>query len=389
MNPRFSIIPAGAVTDARLEPRDLQVLCLLGRHIDDYGWCCRSQVKMAAELNCGRATVQRALGRLVDTGYVEHRPKKRASGADAAHDYRVIIDPPAAPARAAEIATEGVPTDGQGVPIDGQGVPTHERAPMLTPPAERIERESAGARGESVGEEPIADRAQGGKSAKGRTIVTFRGIWPTSHIDDRAKTEAAWQALTPEERDLAIDHARGFLAEFERHGRGRKPAGWTYLGQKPWEIAAERAAAEAAKPAAPAQIMVAAYSRLWWWQFWQKVDAGEKTGLMVQFAQAGTGWSMAAEDAPGEADLDRLWRQHRDADGAKAWRREMHKRGVYVPVPAVAEFVWTPAEWPEESLSPQHGNTRVGGLAGEAEPGGDAARSGDDSISDMAEEQIA
>lgn len=33
-DPRFSIIPGWIVTDPRLKGRDLQVLCLLGRHID-------------------------------------------------------------------------------------------------------------------------------------------------------------------------------------------------------------------------------------------------------------------------------------------------------------------------------------------------------------------
>lgn len=41
---RFSIIPAGAVLDRRLEPRDLQVLCIFGKHTDKKGWCRRSQV---------------------------------------------------------------------------------------------------------------------------------------------------------------------------------------------------------------------------------------------------------------------------------------------------------------------------------------------------------
>ena len=73
MNPRLSIIPAGAVTDRSLEPRDLQVLCLLGRHTDKAGWCVRSQVKMASEIDCGRSSVQRSLERLYEAGWVEKR----------------------------------------------------------------------------------------------------------------------------------------------------------------------------------------------------------------------------------------------------------------------------------------------------------------------------
>ncbi|TIW44617.1 MAG: MarR family transcriptional regulator, partial [Mesorhizobium sp.] len=92
--PRISIIPADAVTDSSLEGRDLQVLALLGRHTDNRGWCCRSQVKMAKELGCGRATVQRSITRLVSAGYLQLRVKVRDSGADAAHEYRVVLDRP-------------------------------------------------------------------------------------------------------------------------------------------------------------------------------------------------------------------------------------------------------------------------------------------------------
>lgn len=141
-DPRLSIIPAGAVTDARLEPRDLQVLCLLGRHTDNKGWCSRSQVKMARELSCGRATVQRALERLEEAGWIEHRPEVRPDGGDRAHFYRVILDvaepiklPDESPAETPAESEGGVPIGGQGVPaLDGQGVPTHERAPIRTTP---------------------------------------------------------------------------------------------------------------------------------------------------------------------------------------------------------------------------------------------------------------
>jgi DNA-binding MarR family transcriptional regulator len=69
-HPRLSIIPAGAVTDRSLEPRDLQVLCLLGRHTDKAGWCSRSQVKMAREIDCSRGSLQNSLERLVEAGWV-------------------------------------------------------------------------------------------------------------------------------------------------------------------------------------------------------------------------------------------------------------------------------------------------------------------------------
>ena len=99
-NYRYSLIPAAAVTDPNVAARDLQVLCLLGRHTKQNGWCKRSQVKMAAELSCGRATVQRALENLASAGYVQKRlngrgnaeanPKKQPF---ASYSYRVSLDP--------------------------------------------------------------------------------------------------------------------------------------------------------------------------------------------------------------------------------------------------------------------------------------------------------
>jgi hypothetical protein len=97
--PRLSIIPAGAVTDRSLEGRDLQVLCLLGRHIDKGGWCVRSQVRMARELGCGRSSVQRSLDRLYTAGWVERRQRGEIleDGEDpgrpsVSHAYRVRLD---------------------------------------------------------------------------------------------------------------------------------------------------------------------------------------------------------------------------------------------------------------------------------------------------------
>lgn len=92
-HPRLSIIPARAATDRRLKPRDLQVLCVLGRHTDELGWCRRSQVKMAAEMDCARATVFDAINRLINAGYLERHEQESDSGRDSAHVYRVILDP--------------------------------------------------------------------------------------------------------------------------------------------------------------------------------------------------------------------------------------------------------------------------------------------------------
>jgi hypothetical protein len=130
-DPRFSIIPAAAVTDPRLEGRDLQVLCLFGRHIDRNGWCRRSQVKMAGELGCARSTLQASIERLVEAGWLikrsdkedVHTPGERTS----AFEYRVMLDTP-------DVVSMGADLSAGGADPERQGVPTYASAPMLTTP---------------------------------------------------------------------------------------------------------------------------------------------------------------------------------------------------------------------------------------------------------------
>ena len=212
---RFSIIPAAAVTDRRLQPIDLAVLCLLGRHTDNNGWCCRSQVKMARELDKGRATIKRALERLVETRYVEHRPKWRDSGADAAHDYRVVIDVPEADQDRVPTGGQGVPTGGQGCPPkDGQGVPTHERAPRLTTPLNGIERERAG---------------------EIEKFEKARKAWPSGFADNREEALEAWLTLSPDDQAEASSEIGRFVSTTRAVGRKHFCSFGSYLRERRWE----------------------------------------------------------------------------------------------------------------------------------------------------------
>lgn len=122
--PRFSIIPADAVLDKRIEPRDLQVLCVFGKHTDKRGWCRRSQVVMAREIGCARSTVQASIDRLVEAGWLEKRPvtEVHVKGVrGSAHEYRVVLDVPD-------------PTqDVASTPADRSAPPA---APVSAPPAD-------------------------------------------------------------------------------------------------------------------------------------------------------------------------------------------------------------------------------------------------------------
>lgn len=379
---RFSIIPAMAVTDQRLEPRDLQVLCLLGRHTDDLGWCCRSQVKMAKELNCGRATVQRALGRLVEAGYLEHRPKQRASGADSAHDYRVVIDPPEAPAKAessaettpendAENPSGGVPTGGQGCPpMDGQGVPTHERAPMLTTPVKRSERARASGREDSHPQEAEPGRKE--RQAAERDFKVAFAAWPTFKVDSEPEARREWARLTRDEQVAALDREAEYVAAWKASGRKTGVAFSTYLAERRWErLGPKREEAPAPEIAAPfgkafmAKRLAALLAgptftafRLTSFEEAQLREGKAERDALLMAKQAGAGFPGVADMdrqrattvAPGIAGLGADFTQARKGDERyEAWRAGHAARG-WPWIPDWVEWVWLPPGAPDEAL---------------------------------------
>ncbi|MDI3559585.1 hypothetical protein [Bradyrhizobium sp. Arg816] len=251
-NPRLSIIPAGAVTDRSLDARDLQTLCLLGRHIDRAGWCTRSQVRMAAEIGCGRATLQRSLERLYEAGWVEKRRRDHWRPEDStpssSYAYRVKLDRDdfdlKSLARDADddldeshAENAEVPENGGGVPAGGQGCPpvgtgahacagtgAHTYAGTNNDPLERplkTNERDAGARA---------------RDRKDRFKAEFRKLWPTAAVDDRNRTDYAADALSADEEKAALAGVELFLDELKRQGRKTVPAGWRYLEEKRWTL---------------------------------------------------------------------------------------------------------------------------------------------------------
>lgn len=253
-HPRLSIIPAGAVTDRSLEPRDLQVLCLLGRHTEkDSGWCRRSQVKMAAEIDCGRASVQRSLERLVDAGWLQKKrpPWSNEEGQPSnSYMYRVILDrddleinspadedqPEVDDSHAEDASlTEECPPVGTPLaqpdghpgaqPYVGTGAHTYvgtKNVPLERPPLER-------------------ERDARARDRKARFLVSFEQRWPTAALDDRQRTAYAAESLTEDEEGPCLDGIAPFLDDLKRRGRKNVPAGWKYIEQKRWTLLTTKA----------------------------------------------------------------------------------------------------------------------------------------------------
>lgn len=229
---RYSVIPAGAITDTRIEPRDLQVLCLLGRHTKKNGWCQRSQVRMARELRCGRGSVQRSIERLVDAGWLEKRllgrdgiepdPTKQPSSIYA---YRVCLDNDAALDLSA--TEEDEEEDAEQVPTHGHLGAQPERAPGCP----RMHGHH-----EPSPQEPSGERDARARPRAEKLLVLLKAAWPTTAADDQDRIDREWNALPDDQQQAAVDRALQFLEELKRVKRSSVPALWTYLAQRRWTL---------------------------------------------------------------------------------------------------------------------------------------------------------
>ncbi|MCK7615197.1 helix-turn-helix domain-containing protein [Roseibium sediminicola] len=221
--PRLSVIPAAAATDPHIKPRDLQLLCVLGRHTDKGGWCRRSQVKMSREMGCARSTVFDAVERLVARGYLERHLVESDSGRDSAHLYRVVLDPvidDLSTVREEETIIEksgsdpcrytGTPADISAPPAGPEPAPPAgpEPAPMLTTPFKRDDDDDARAdhrpgivsRNDDTG--PPRDHS-GDLAERGKRVCEAMGI---------AWSDPSWKG---DFTILVTWHAQGFDFELD------------------------------------------------------------------------------------------------------------------------------------------------------------------------------
>lgn len=242
---RLSIIPGWIVTDPRLKGKDLQVLCLLGRHTSSKdGWCRRSQVKMAGELSCSRSTIQASLDRLAEMAVIEKRIVSSPDGRDSAHRYRVIYDrDPESFANSAwddedgeendptsEAATDTPPAgisaggadSGQAPPADSGPAPINPS--NLTTPLNREERERER---DFEGEED--------RKAVERDFKKFFIGWKTAISDSEPEARGCWQALTAEERAQALERSAQYQDAALSTGRKHLCSAARYLKEKRWE----------------------------------------------------------------------------------------------------------------------------------------------------------
>jgi hypothetical protein len=341
-SPRLSIIPAGAVTDRSLEPRDLQALCLLGRHTDKAGWCVRSQVRMSVELGCGRASLQRSLERLVEAGWVEKKRRDAQVAAEGGHvsssyAYRVVLD---RDDYAFENATRDTDSDGDesyaenaseaggcppvGTPVNGSDGAQPDGHPGAHPTTGTGAHTYVGTKNDPL-ERPLLERERDARARdrKVKFLNSFEARWPTAAADDRQRTAYAAEALTEPEEAEALAGIAPFLENLKRLKRTNVPAGWNYLEQKRWTLLEAQKAAGAAPAvfagdSAEAKAIKGLHDIVGrseaFWKIWRRADGS------VTFSKPMTPQLVALAQVPQSADWVKLTRQQ-----AGAWEHMLRQ----------------------------------------------------------------
>ncbi|MDQ0456030.1 helix-turn-helix domain-containing protein [Rhizobium paknamense] len=399
-NARFSIIPGWIVTDPRLRGRDLQILCLLGRHTDKQGWCRRSQVKMADQLGCARSTVQLSLDRLIEMGVVERHIVTVNDGRDTAHLYRVVYDrqPPQGYAFDADLDDDeneaelencsNTPADQSAPPADisappadsGSAPPADPGSAPINDPLRTTLSERNGGRGREKqeekkissdleGQEPQASR-RAERERSERQFQRWFKTWPG--LGDLEFARNAWMALSAEERAACVELTPVYLS-----WPGRKvTAPAVYLKNRAWEDMP----ADAAEQQGPTHGAAAYCGKLWMGRWFQEllspptgrfmitrteeaqVSAGKiSREALIREKRMRNGWPVANK----MLDLARscepfvtslALKPHvagfqavsRDSALFQAWQR-LHERRGWPQIQKPLGHVWLPAVAPDAS----------------------------------------
>lgn len=344
-NYRFSIVPAPAVVDKELSHIAFRVLCILGRHTNDAGWCSRSQVKMAAELGVGRSTIYDAMQILYESAYVERRPNGRGSRDHvegehpfSSYSYRVKLDRDDLPGRIKDAIG-----DDEGAAGAAGGAGTAAGGAGLAAPLEGISSEG-------ISSKPERESA---RAREELPVAKFLKKWPTAAVDDQTKITKAWQGLTADDQHAAIDGIDTFLAALKAHSKKHIPSGWKYLDERKWQLLEVPAQSEA-------RVDIKTWSREWWAALLMRISKGLPTSFMIRYAteHSGGSWTL---DHPTEEQAQAFIAYAANGPEIAAWRPWFDARGIRFPTWEGRFSVFLPSPAPpttdEHAIDPPFSKT--------------------------------
>jgi hypothetical protein len=94
-------------------------------------------------------------------------------------------------------------------------------------------------------------------------LAAFEGRWPTAAADDRNRTQYAWEGLSEQEREEALNNIGAFLEHLRQVKRQAVPAGWKYLEQRRWKLLAQARSVASPETSARCVEETSAEGRAW------------------------------------------------------------------------------------------------------------------------------
>lgn len=376
-------------------PAAKAVLLLLASYADEAYECFPKHEHIASVLEMSERTVQRAMDKLDDDGWIERR-RARRNGKLGVTRYRLCVERRAADSASAlpdNVAGGDHRTLCPSLP-DSVSVSTGHsvRSESVRESVKESLRESAGA---SEGQEGASDDPADVRAAHGSALKQPKAVaqaesaelpdaalldelkrgHPATAADSLPKIERAWCALGARQRQAAHRHMADWIHYVRSELRqGHLPRLSTYLAERRWQHLPDSAKGKAAKAESasvaaetPDRCFVAAFSRPWWWLFWTMVDqiAAGEAGLRrmlarrVALAKTGVGWRVEPERLVGiEAAAETtLVAMPTDGDAVAAiCSAARTAAGVDLPVPDRPGWMWVRPE--------QLGGAAAGGADG-------------------------
>ena len=92
---RFSIIPSVVLDDPRVTPTLLRLLCVLGAHGNELGYCWPKLTTISRRMGgVSKSAISQGLRKLRELGYLEVTPQFDEDGARTVNMYRILFDLP-------------------------------------------------------------------------------------------------------------------------------------------------------------------------------------------------------------------------------------------------------------------------------------------------------
>lgn len=339
--------------------------------------CFPSQEYLAEAAEVDERSVRRVLGTLRDKGLVTWEETRTGNRRDN-NRYRLACEADFEPDNLS--GSDGVST-GQIAPSEPDSNGSLNRTPESAEPVIEPVREPERERARDPGSGPGQGAGQGGPldqvggrpgAAKAATLAALKRLHPGSAQEDPDTVAALWDGLSAAERKAAFERHGDWMEDGRKAGRKTVPKLAFYLGKRLWDglpppkLGGSQSAGE---------IMartIAAFSRAWWWLFHEFVRrhgaeagtrgtwAAQELGRRISGAiENAIGWSLDSVEAALAAEEGgaRLVQLHRDSAEAAAWREHYagiggppdapaFRRGVRMPKPDGAPFIWAPSQWP-------------------------------------------